>query len=146
MKNIFHTLPLEELCARTLEKIGHVTEAAISAEVAGTSDNQHAIRPSMNSLSEDRLLRQDGCAALDLVISILDGELDQETKEIVLVFHGRNDPEEGAIGTVVDERVLTPRGDHIAQCLGNLRVLREMLQVWEHRLVAERIVNRRFGG
>lgn len=146
MKNIFHRLPLEELCARTLEKIGHVTEAATSAEVAGTSQNQHAIRRAMNSLSEDRLLRQDGCAALDLVISILDGELDQETQEIVPVFHGRNDPEEGAIGTVVDERVLTPRGDHISECLGNLRVLREMLQVFEHRLIAERLVNRRFGG
>lgn len=100
----------------------------------------------MNRLSEDRLLRQDVCAALDLVISILDGEIDQETQKIVPVFHGRNDPEEGAIGTVVNERMLTPRGVHILQCLGNLRVLRQMLLVLEHRLTAERTVNRRFGG
>jgi hypothetical protein len=146
MKNIFYTLPLEELCARILEKIGHVAKAATSAEVAGTSHNQHAIRRAMKSLSEDRLLRHEVCEAIDLVISILDGELDQETQEIVPIFHGRNDPEEGAIGTVVDERVLTPRGDHISECLGNLRVLRVMLQVLEHRLAAERIVNRRFGG
>lgn len=146
MKNIFHTLPLEELCARTLEEIGYITEAATSAEVAGTSHNQQAIRRAMNSLSEDRLLRQDAREALDLVISILDAELDQETKEIVPVFHGRDDPEEGAIGTVVNERVLTLRGDHISQCLGNLRVLREMLHVFLLRLVAERIVNRHFGG
>jgi hypothetical protein len=146
MKNIFHTLPLEELCARTLEKIGHVTKAATSAEVTGTSHNQQAIRRAMNSLSEDRLLRHDGCVALNLVISILGGELDQETQEIVPVFHGRNDPEEGAIGSVVQERVLTPRGDQIARCLGDLRMLREMLLVLEHRLAAERIVNRRFGG
>ncbi len=146
MKNIFYRLPLEELCARTLEKIEHVTEAATSAEVAGTSYNQNAIRRAMNSLSEDRLLRHDTRGALDLVISILDGELDRETQEIVPVFHGRNDPEEGAIGTVVDERVLTPRGDHISQCLGNLRVLREMLHVFLLRLAAERIVNRHFGG
>lgn len=146
MMNIFHRLPLEELCARSLEKASRVAETATSAEIAGTSDNQHAIRRAMQSLSEDRLLRHDVCAALDLVISILAGELDQETQEIVPVFHGRNDPEEGAIGTVVQERVLTPRGAHISQCLGNLRVLREMLQVLQHRLAAERIVNRRFGG
>lgn len=146
MKNILHTLPLEELCARTLEKIRHVSDAATSAEVARTSRNQHAIRQAMNNLSEERLLRQDGRGPLDLVISILDGELDQETQEIIPVFHGRNDPEGGAIGTVVDERVLTPRGERINQCLGNLRVLREMLQVLENRFTAERIVNRRFGG
>lgn len=145
MKNIFHRLPLEELCARTLEKIGHVTKAATSAEVAGTGHNQHAIRRSMNSLSEDGLLRQDGCKALDLVISILHSELDQETQEIVPVFHGRNDPEEGAIGTVVDERILTSRGEQIAQCLCSLRLLSEMVQVLQHRFTAERIVNRRFG-
>ncbi|MCZ7675385.1 MAG: hypothetical protein M5U35_05260 [Roseovarius sp.] len=141
-----HTMPLEELCARSLEKTSHVAKTATSAEIAGTSDNQHAIRRAMNSISEDRLLRQDGCAALDLVISLLNAELDQETQGIVPVFHGRNDPEEGAIGTIADERVLTPRGEQIAQCLGNLRVLREMLQVLEYRLAAERIVNRRFGG
>ena len=146
MKNIFYTLPLEELCARILEKIGNVAESATSAEVAGTSHNQHTIRRAMKSLSDDRLLQQEVCEENDLVISILDGELDQETQGFVPVFHGRNDPEEGAIGTVVDERVLTPRGDHIAQCLGDLRVLGVMLQVLEHRLAAERIVNRRFGG
>ncbi|RKF13519.1 hypothetical protein D6850_14620 [Roseovarius spongiae] len=146
MKKILHGLPLEELCARTLERISHVAETATSAEFAGTNDNPHAIRRAMNSLSEDRLLRHDGCEALDLVISILDGELEQETQEVVPVFHGRNDPEEGAIGTIVHERVLTPRGNQIAQCLGNLRVLREMLRVLEYRLAAERIVNRRFGG
>lgn len=145
MKNIFHTLPLEELCARSLEKIKHVSGAATSAEIAGTTCNQHAIRRSMNSLSEDRLLRHDTRGALDLVISILDGELDGETQDIVPVFHGRNDPEEGAIGTVVNERILTPRGEQIAQCLGNLRLLGEMLQVLQHRFIAERIVNRRFG-
>ncbi|KKL16344.1 hypothetical protein LCGC14_2496540, partial [marine sediment metagenome] len=107
--------------------------------------NQHAIRRSMNSLSEDGLLRQDGCKALDLVISILHSELDQETQEIVPVFHGRNDPEEGAIGTVVDERILTSRGEQIAQCLCSLRLLSEMVQVLQHRFTAERIVNRRFG-
>ncbi|SMX35262.1 hypothetical protein [Actibacterium lipolyticum] len=146
MKNFFHTMPLEELCARSLEKIRHVTDVATSAEVAGASQNQHAIRRSMDSLSEDRLLRHDGCEALDHVVSILVEELDRETQDIVPVFHGRNDPEEGAIGTVVHERILTPRGAHISGCLGNLRVLREMLLVLEHRLTAERIVNRRFGG
>lgn len=145
MTNILHTMPLEELCARSLEKIGQVTDAATSVEVAGTSDNQHAIRRAMNSLSEEKLLCQDGCAALDLVISLLNAELEQETQELVPVFHGRNDPEEGAIGTVINERMLTPRGDQIDLCLGNLRVLREMLRVLQHRLAAERIINRRFG-
>lgn len=145
MNNIFHTLPLEELCARTLQKIGHVSEAVTSAEVAGTAQNQHAIQRSMKSFSEDRLLRFNGCEALDLVISLLDDELAQETQEIVPVFHGRNDPEEGAVGTVVHQRILTPRGDQIAKCLGDLCVLGEMLQVLESRLAAERIVNKRFG-
>ncbi|MFG6560290.1 hypothetical protein [Sulfitobacter sp. 1A15299] len=146
MKNIFHTMPLEELCARSLEKIKNVSGAATSAEIAGTSERQNAIRRAMDSISEERLLCQNGSAELDLVMSILDCELDQETQEIVPVFHGRNDPEEGAIGTVVNERVLTPRGEQIAQCLGNLRILCEMLQVLQHRFAAERIVNRRFGG
>ncbi|WP_281967798.1 hypothetical protein [Roseovarius nanhaiticus] len=145
MNNVFHTLPLEELCARILEKIRHVRETATSAEVAGTAQNQHAIQRSMKSFSEDRLLLFNACEALDLVISLLDDELDQETQEIVPVFHGRNDPEEGAIGIVINERVLTRRGDQIEQCLGNLRILRNMLQVLEHRLAAERIVNKRFG-
>lgn len=146
MKNILYTMPLEELCARTLEKIAHVTEVATSAEISGTSHNQHMIGRAFQSLSENRLLRENAFEALELVLSILDGELEQETRESVPVFHGRNDPEEGAIGTVVDERVLTPRGDQISQCLGDLRVLREMLLVLEHRLAAERIINRRFGG
>ena len=146
MTNFFHTMPLEELCARSLEKIRHVTDVATSAEVAGASQNQHAIRRSMDSLSEDRLLRHDGCGALDHVVSILDEELDRETQEIVPVFHGRNDSEEGAIGAVVNERILTPRGEQVARCLDNLRVLREMLLVLGHRFAAERIVNRRFGG
>ncbi|MDG2453435.1 MAG: hypothetical protein P8M63_11465, partial [Paracoccaceae bacterium] len=72
-------------------------------------------------------------------------EIDQETQEIVPVFHRRNDPEEGAIGIVINERILTPRGEQVAQCLGNLHVLREMLLVLGHRFTAERIVNRRFG-
>ncbi|UWS78029.1 hypothetical protein N1037_12090 [Phaeobacter sp. G2] len=146
MTNFFHTMPLEELCARTLEKIKHLTDLATSAEVAGTVHNQHAIRQLMNTLSEGKLLCRDAYEGLDQVILILDGKLDQETQEIVPVFHGRNDPEEGAIGTVVNERVLTSRGAQISQCLGNLRILRAMLLVLEHRLTAERIINRRFGG
>ncbi|HEY9040058.1 MAG TPA: hypothetical protein VIN05_14075 [Roseovarius sp.] len=146
MNDIFHTLPLEELCARTLEKIGHVTEAVTSAEVAGTACNQHAIRRSMSNLSKDRLLRHDICEALDRVISILDDELDRETQEIVPRFYGRNDPEEGAIGTIVHERTLTQRGNQIGQSLEDLRVLRNMLKILEHRLAAEQLINRRFGG
>jgi len=145
MTNIFHTLPLEELCARSLEKIIHAKKLATSTEVAGTAHNQHAIRLSMNALSEGKLLCQDAHEGLDPVISILAEELDRETQDIVPIFYGRNDPEEGAIGSVIHERILTSRGEQVAHCLRNLRVLREMLLVLGHRFAAERIVNQRFG-
>ncbi|MGJ8573367.1 MAG: hypothetical protein ACSHXI_22000 [Hoeflea sp.] len=145
MTNFFHTQPLEELCARSLEKIKHVTDAATSTEVVGTAHNQNAIRKSMNTLSEGKFLRHDAYEDLNRVISILAEELDRETRDFVPIFHGRNDPEEGAIGTVIHERVLTSRGEQVAQCLGNLHVLREMLLILGHRFAAERIVNRRFG-
>lgn len=41
--------------------------------------------------------------------------------------------------TCLHQRVLILHGDHIAHCLCNRRGLREMLQVREHRLAAERI-------
>jgi len=139
-------MPIEELCARSLEKIGRAVEWATSSEIAGNTQNLLAIRRSMKTLSENTLRDYISCDGLDRVISILSEELDLETQAIVPSFDGYYDPEDGAVGTVTQERILTGRGEHVAQCLIDLRVLREMLLVLAYRFDAERIVNQHFGG
>jgi hypothetical protein len=84
-----------------------------------------------------------GYLQLDPVIRLLEEQFDAEPIDIFQTFDGYNDPDEGAVGSVLTHRIMSDRGEEIAIWLRRLRALQKMLQVAESRISAERLINRR---
>ena len=79
------------------------------------------------------------------MIGLLQEEQDLETLGIHSVFDGFYDPEDGAVGTIRQERQLTDRGAMIEGYLRRLHLLSQKQRIMRARIAAERIINRKVG-
>ncbi|SUZ30839.1 hypothetical protein ROE7235_00568 [Roseibaca ekhonensis] len=136
-------MPIEELCARAIQELREVADGLRTADIAANATDRRMMLRSFALLSDGKAIGTDGYLQLDPVIRMLEEQFDAEPIDIFQTFDGHNDPEEGAVGTVVTHRIMSDLGEEIAIWLRRLRALCKMLQVAESRISAERLINRR---
>ena len=143
MNNALYIMPIEELCARALQELKEVADDLPTGRIAPTASDQQMLLRSFALLSDGKAIVTDGYMQLDPVIRLLEEQFDAEPIDIFQTFDGRNDPEEGAVGSIITHRITSDRGYEIMDWLRRLRALRKMLQVAQARISAERLINRR---
>ncbi|MFX0546772.1 hypothetical protein ACEWPL_014615 [Roseovarius sp. S1116L3] len=143
MDKIFYEISLEELCAKVILEKNRLLEEIQAPDVAGSSSDAAKIARSAALLNGEGLVADGGKRHLEIVDALLQRRLEEETLEMYPVFDGRNDEEEGAIGTVREERLLTVDGVKVDRCLRRMDMLCQMQRILCARVEAERVINRR---
>lgn len=136
-------MPLEDLCATIFHETRQIASCLRVADVFANACERSRNLRVLEMLADGRALNIRANGDLDLLVQHLRNELDSETTEIFQLFHGRNDPDLGAVGSVETRRELTERGETVSVLLQDLRRLRHMIEVADARINAERHVNRR---
>nr|WP_309502373.1 hypothetical protein [uncultured Roseovarius sp.] len=136
-------MPLEDLCAQIFHAARQIADGPRTYDVFVNASERSKNLRVLEMLADGRSFDISVIADLDLLVRHLRSELDSETTATYQVFHGRNDPDLGALGTVETRRELTERGQRLSCLLRDLCRLRHMVEVADARINAERLVNRR---
>lgn len=136
-------MPVEDLFANILLETRQISDGLRHLDVFSGAMERASFLRDLAMLSGHKWIDTEAGKNLDPIIRILEAELDAETTMITQVFHGHNDPDHGAVGSVEKRRELTARGESASSMLQSLRRLQCMLEVADARIKAERIVNLR---
>lgn len=140
-----YNMPLEQLCAQLLLAAKGLASAIETGPPLQKPADLSALRKAGAALTEESPLSETYAQHLDTARRILESAVDAETTGYSRYFDGIDDLETGQVGTIVEERILTPRGrdlDVLLQRLGHIRYLRDIL--WS-RVTAERHLAQAFG-
>lgn len=144
MNKSFYQMPLEELGARIIAETDTLLLKIQTSEIVGTSSNMAVVARSAAALCGGNCIAaSDGSQHWEIALSVLKRCLDEETLETRQVFDGKNDEEEGAIGIIYNQRVLTVVGEQVSHCIQKIEVLSKMHCVFSARVEAERTINRK---
>ncbi|QPZ92049.1 hypothetical protein [Thioclava electrotropha] len=143
MRNTYLQMPLEDLFTEILLETRQISDGLGHTDIFPTAAERACHLRDLAMLSGRKWIDTDAVRTLEPLIRRLDEELDDETIAIVQVFHGHNDPEHGAVGSVEARRDLTEKGKTILSLLQSFRRLRCMIEIADARVNAERLVNRR---
>ena len=146
MYNEWLTMPLEELCARTILEGGRLARDFPATEIARDANEGAAVRRTLDRMNAETVAGEHNDGGLAALGSILNRELDAETLDRGSEFCGSDDPELGSIGTVHEVRVLSDRGKRIDRLDAKLRIYLNMRDICRARLQAERLVFRHASG
>ena len=146
MYNEWLTMPLEELCARTILEGGRFARDFPATEIARDAHECGAIRRTLDRMNADTVAGEHNDGGLAGLGAILDRERDAETLDQGTEFCGSHDPEMGSVGTVHEVRILSDRGKRIDRLASKLRVYLNMRDICRARLQAERLVFRHASG
>ncbi len=131
MNESFYQMPLEELGARIIAETDTVLLKIQTAEIVGTSSNMAIITRSAAALCGGNCIAaSDGSQHWEVALSVLKRRLDEETLEIRQAFDGKNDEEEGAIGIIYDQRILTVIGQQVSHCIQKIEFLSKMHRIF----------------
>lgn len=143
MRNTYLQMPLEDIFTHILLETRQISDGLRHADIFPSAVERACHLRDLAMLSGNKWIETEAVRSLDPLIRSLDEVLDDETIAIMQVFHGHNDPEYGAVGSVEKRRELTDKGKNVLSLLQSLRRLRCMIEIADARVNAERIVNRR---
>lgn len=145
MTKKYYEIEIERLCAEIIMETETLFDELAGAGIASTSTKQSDLRRLLGKVSRTDLLTNPASDALADIIVIISDERDEETLGTHAVFDGCEDPEEGPIGSIREERIFTERGLMLAGYLIGLRTLHLKKRVLLARIEAERVINRKLG-
>jgi hypothetical protein len=143
MTNIYNEIALEEICTNFLLEKDSLAAQSKDPTVIATATDASQVARSFALLDGLTILGCEATHHLHVIVEVTKRRLEEETLEIRSVFEGYNDPEIGAVGSIYEERVMTPSGKMVELFYARLLQLCYLQKVLSARIEAERIVNRK---
>lgn len=133
-----HNMPLAQLCAQLLMAAKGLASAIEAGPPIRQLADLSALRKAGAALTEESPLSESYVQHLDTAGRILEAAVDAETTGYSRYFDGIDDLETGQVGSIVEERILTPRGRDLDVLLQRLRHITYLRDILWSRIMAER--------